>query len=69
MKLLVLSIIITAVVTGVAVIRSNDEPGRMPEIVVTAPRYSVNEIDSVGQLSEIVVTAERYIPTIDSSTP
>jgi len=34
----------------------------LPEIEITAPRYSSQETDSVGMISEVIVYGDRYSP-------
>jgi hypothetical protein len=36
-----------------------DEAGMMPEVVVTAPRYTEEEIANSGVMPEIIVVADR----------
>ena len=51
---------ITAITFGLNNNSKIDYLGTMPEVVVTAPRYTNQEADSIGLMPEVLVTALRY---------
>lgn len=59
MRLLVMAVLFTSPISP-AIGATGDSIGRMPEIVVTAPRYYTESTDEIGMMPEVVVTAKRY---------
>jgi hypothetical protein len=67
MKLLILLTIIITAIPGAAALKllydsTFNYMGRIPEVVVTAPRHNMEYPDSTGTFPEVVVTAKRYTP-------
>jgi hypothetical protein len=65
MRLLVITVLFTSPMS-LAISATGDSIGRMPEIVVTAPRYYTDSKDEIGVMPEVVVTAKRY-PVLDEN--